>query len=91
MIDIDVAIGAQLERLRSERGWSVQELSERTGAGVPDVTAWEMGDRRISAADLYRVVTASGCSVKDVYRPVAAIVDGERQLAKVFGAQGRNL
>lgn len=91
MTDIDAEIGAQLQRLRVACGWSVQELSERARVAGSDLISWETGSQRVRAADLHRLVTALGCRVKDVYRPVAALIDGERQLAEVFGAQHRDL
>ena len=69
----------------------MQELSKRARVTGSDLISWETGSRRVRAADLYRLVTALGCHLKDVYRPVSALIDGERQLAEVFSAQRRDL
>ena len=91
MIDVDAAIGAQLERLRSARSWSVQELSDRANVSGADLISWETGSERVSAADLHRLVKALGCRVKDIYQPVTTLIGGVRQSAEVFGAQRRDL
>jgi transcriptional regulator with XRE-family HTH domain len=56
-------IGAEIRRLRVERGWSMSELARRAGTSAPTVHRYESGWRRFELATLGRLAAALGRNV----------------------------
>lgn len=62
-------IGGRLRRLRRERGWTLGELSERTGLSTPYLSRVEAGERQPSLAALFVVCEAHGVAVSSLLDP----------------------
>lgn len=62
MVEISMEkLGANIHRLREERGWSLEELADKAGATVEYIKKAEAGKRRIT---VYAVMTF--CDAFDV-------------------------
>lgn len=59
-------IGGRLRRLRRERGWTLGDLSERTGLSTPYLSRVEAGERQPSLAALFAVCEAYGVTVSSL-------------------------
>lgn len=56
--------GAELHRLRRERSWSLEELSERSGVSVSHISQLEKGTRKSPSVDrVYRLAEALSVSM----------------------------
>jgi len=54
------AVGDTVRGIRHQRGWSLVELSEKSGVEMTFISEFERGLRDISVGDLLRVCTAFG-------------------------------
>ncbi len=71
---IDVALGAEMLRLRECRGMSQADLARALGVSVRRLTRYEAGRARIPASTLMSVTRALGVSIADfldTLRPTA--------------------
>jgi transcriptional regulator with XRE-family HTH domain len=62
----------RLKELRSTRGWTLEELSERTGLSKPFLSRLEAGDRQPSIAAVLTLAKAFGVSVGLMFEPASA-------------------
>jgi transcriptional regulator with XRE-family HTH domain len=60
MADIPVTTGAIIRSLRKKRGWSLQDLSDRTGLSRSHLGKIETGKTRASVAMLTPIAAAFG-------------------------------
>jgi transcriptional regulator with XRE-family HTH domain len=58
--DIEHRIAARLAQLRAERGWSLENLAERTGISRPTLSRLERGELSPTASMLGRLCTVFG-------------------------------
>lgn len=71
--EVDLAIGARVRRAREKAGLSQQELAQRMGYSSPaTVSNMEVGDRRITVADLSAVSSALGVPLEHFLPPVSS-------------------
>jgi len=68
MSKIEAALHNQIKRFREERGWSQQELSERTGLSRTGVSAIEMGKLVPSTVAALTLAKIFGCSVDELFQ-----------------------
>ena len=74
--DLLRAVGARLQQIRKEHGWTQEVLAEAIGIEPVSLSRLETGDRALSLTVLARASTALGVSLGDlldVTRPVPAI------------------
>lgn len=70
-------LGFRLRDLRANRGWTLEELAERTGLSKPFLSRLEAGDRQPSIAAVLTLARAFGVSVGAMFEsatPVDACV-----------------
>lgn len=61
--DFDKQLGLRLGKLREERGWSQEQLREKTGVERREtITQWENGTRKIKAEHIIPLCEAFGIS-----------------------------
>jgi len=70
-----LALGRALAALRYERGWSLSELSERTGLSVPYLSELERGRKAPSPEVLERLAVAFSQSLASFLRLIAGQLD----------------
>ncbi|MGA2231951.1 MAG: XRE family transcriptional regulator [Tepidisphaeraceae bacterium] len=59
--------GVRLKDLRSSRGWTLEELAERTGLSKPFLSRLEAGDRQPSIAVVLTLARTYGVSLGDLF------------------------
>ncbi len=64
---IDVKLGARLEQLRGERGFSRSDLARLLGLSDSAVQHVEEGDTRLTASQLWQICGITGIEVRDVF------------------------
>ncbi len=64
---IDRRVGARIRLLRQRAGLSAWELAQRLAVDIPQLTAFESGELRISASNLFRVTRALGVKVSEIF------------------------
>jgi transcriptional regulator with XRE-family HTH domain len=64
---LDKRVGARIRLLRQRAGLSARELALRLTFGVAQLTAFEAGDVRISASNLFRLTRTLGVKVSDIF------------------------
>ncbi|WP_207956096.1 helix-turn-helix domain-containing protein [Rubrobacter marinus] len=62
-------IGARLRALRKERGWTLEDLAERTGLSRAYLSRLEAGERQPSLSALSEVAHAYGISFSSLFVP----------------------
>ncbi len=60
-------LGFRLHELRAERGWTLEELAERTGLSKPFLSRLEAGDRQPSIAAVLTLAQAFGVGVGTMF------------------------
>lgn len=69
-VDQELARSSQrLGELRSERGWTLDELAERSGLSKPFLSRLEAGDRRPSIAAVLTLARVYGVSIGAIFEP----------------------
>lgn len=63
--------GAALKALRTERGWSLAEVSQRTGLPVSSLSKVENGKMELTLDRLMRIATALEVDIAGLFRPPA--------------------
>lgn len=61
-------LGKRLRRLRDGRGWTLDELAERTGLSKPYLSRLETGERQPSIAALLSVAQTYGVTVASLFQ-----------------------
>jgi transcriptional regulator with XRE-family HTH domain len=61
-----VAVGARIKQLRTDRGWSQEELGSRAGLDRSDVSVVERGGRNISFVLLCQICRALECDIATI-------------------------
>ena len=92
------AVGDTVRGIRHQRGWSLVELSEKSGVEMTFISEFERGLRDISVGDLLRVCTAFGVDPSRLVKAKnAGCVNGEllgsmslSWLAELCAVLGRN-
>jgi HTH-type transcriptional regulator / antitoxin HipB len=69
-------VGAQIRRLRRERGWSQQELSQRAGLVQQNLSAYERGAAKPRLDTLSHILDALGAEIRVVRRRGPDFEDG---------------
>ena len=80
-------LGERLRRLRGERGWRLEDLSERTGLSRAYLSRLEGGERQPSLSSLFAMARAYDVSLSSLFEPepeaedlvVVRAVDGTPQ------------
>lgn len=67
-------MGARLRRLRSERGWRLEDLAERTGLSRAYLSRLEGGERQPSLGSLFGLARAYGVPFSSLFEPEAEAV-----------------
>jgi len=67
---INEAVGAELRAARARRGWSREQLAERSGIPAATLRRYEDGTRSIPVDTLSAVVAELGLSVADIDRAI---------------------
>jgi len=92
MADIPVTTGAIIRSLRKKRGWSLQDLSDRTGLSRSHLGKIETGKTRASVAMLTPIAAAFGVDRQWLVPPdpLASQADCTQMLATIdpFGGSG---
>lgn len=65
------AIGRRIRQLRTEHGWSQENLAEKSGLHRTYISTLEQGQRNIAALNLRRLATAFGISVSGLLRGIS--------------------
>ncbi len=65
-MDIRKRLGQNVQRLRRERGWSQEELADRTGLHRTYISGIERGIRNPTVTILERLAKGLGCRIEDV-------------------------
>ncbi len=68
---IDVAVGANLRRIRSLRQMTQEALAAQIGVTFQQVQKYEKGTNRISASKLVVIAEALGCDLSSLFAGVA--------------------
>jgi transcriptional regulator with XRE-family HTH domain len=63
------AFGTRLGDLRSGRGWTLEELAERTGLSKPFLSRLEGGERQASIAVVLTLARTYGVSLAEMFEP----------------------
>lgn len=83
--DIDIRVGENLCRLRTEKGLSQFDLANALDVSVTQLQKYETGRNRMCAARLYRSAQALGVTLDDIFAgcgaPLAAC-NGQRMDAR---------
>ncbi|GGZ31880.1 helix-turn-helix domain-containing protein [Asticcacaulis endophyticus] len=66
---VDLAVGANVRRLRKARGWSQEKLADAIELTFQQVQKYERGSNRISASKLFDIALALECSLEDLFPP----------------------
>lgn len=82
---VDVRLGARLAELRAERGWSLDELAERTGVSRSTLSRAERAETSPTAALLNRLCAAHGRTMSQLLgeveaRPVPVVRAADQQV-----------
>ena len=87
--------GARLKALRKERGYTQEQLAERTNLSTRHIAGIEKGEANPSFEVLYTIISALGTSFDAVFNPAEEQVEREIQeiagLYRVCPEQGRQL
>jgi transcriptional regulator with XRE-family HTH domain len=84
------AFGTRLRSLRSGRGWTLDELAERTGLSKPFLSRLEAGRRQPSIAVVLTLARTYGVSVGEMFQETAeAVTGGSEPCVIVRGNKGR--
>jgi transcriptional regulator with XRE-family HTH domain len=65
--DVVLSLANRLHAMRESRGWTLEELAERTGLSKAYLSRLEGGDRQPSIAALLTVATAFGVSIAALF------------------------
>lgn len=64
---VDVIVGCQIRMHRRRRSLSRERLGEQIGVSAEKIRGYETGDRSASAAELIRIASALGTSVRSLF------------------------
>ncbi len=62
---LDAHIGANLARLRKERGWSQSALGEAVGVSFQQIQKYKNAQNRIATSRLIHIAEALDCKITD--------------------------
>ena len=68
-MDMRKLVAGNCARLRKERGWTQEELSERCGLSQQYLSDLERGKRNPTIVTIYEIAQAFGVSHLDLLRP----------------------
>lgn len=77
--DLLAAIGAQIQKIRQQRGLTQQRLAEAIGVESETVSRAETGAMAMSLANLQRMADALQCSLADLVDPSRVLPVAERR------------
>jgi transcriptional regulator with XRE-family HTH domain len=64
-----IKLGTRFRELRTERGWTLEDLAERTSLSRPYLSRLESGERQPSLAALFSVAQAYGVTLSSLFEP----------------------
>jgi transcriptional regulator with XRE-family HTH domain len=67
MEDIRTRFGARIRQLRTDRGWSQEELADRAGLDRTYVGAIERGEQNLSLVNIEKLATTLGVSLAELF------------------------
>ena len=73
---IDVAVGANVKRIRNDQGISQEKLAEALGITFQQIQKYEKGTNRISASKLVMIAAALNSTVFDLFKGIG-VTEGE--------------
>lgn len=65
-----LTMAARLRSERQSRGWTQREMARKTGVSTAQITAWELGTRRITLEALEKLAAAFECEAWVLLKPV---------------------
>ena len=71
-MDMRKLVGSNLERIRKERGWTQEQLSERSGLTQQYLSDLERGKRNPTIVTIYELSLALGVPHIELVRPQPA-------------------
>lgn len=69
MRDYSFGLGAILAKLRKEKGWTQEQLAEKSGVNRSSVAGIEKGKQGVSTHSLYAIAEALDCDILIEVRP----------------------
>src|SRR4051812_38452552 len=69
MQDIRASFGLRVRQLRSERGWSQEELADRAELHRTYIGSIERGEQNISLVNIQKLAVTLGVSLADLFSP----------------------
>lgn len=66
-MDINLAFGAALRKMRKSKGLSQEKLAELSGLHRTYIGAVERGERNIALNNIYRIAQALGVDIKELF------------------------
>jgi len=68
-MDMRKLVGDNCARLRKDKGWTQEELAERSGLSQQYLSALERGKRNPTILTIYEIAVALGVSHVELVRP----------------------
>lgn len=67
MVDINKKFGRRVRELRKAKGWTQEQLAEKTGISTRSISSIENGVYSITLENINRLAKAFGLSLKDLF------------------------
>jgi transcriptional regulator with XRE-family HTH domain len=65
--DIRIRFGARIRQLRTDRGWSQEELADRAGLHRTYIGSVERGEQNISLVNVEKLAATLGVSLAELF------------------------
>ncbi|MFB2833452.1 helix-turn-helix domain-containing protein [Floridanema evergladense] len=77
--NLDRILGLEIQRRRTEKGWSQEYLAEVTGLHRTYISQLERGLKSPSVRVINHITNALGLTMSDFFRAVEEVLDAERK------------
>jgi transcriptional regulator with XRE-family HTH domain len=77
--NLDRILGLEIQRHRTENGWSQEYLAEVTGLHRTYISQLERGLKSPSVRVINHITNALGLTMSDFFRAVEEVLDAERK------------
>lgn len=77
--NLDRILGLEIQRRRTEKGWSQEYLAEVTGLHRTYISQLERGLKSPSVRVINHITNALGLTMSDFFRTVEEVLDAERK------------